>query len=120
MVVGILNSFAALARATAFFFSVWRSIDWTPNAICGWWSIKMTCEFCGVRTSSFGLAMGDLLYTRSLKNGSTVHCRATRKKSHRARRGDPGELNLTISNAAIYCTLVVRDAVMVSLRSTMV
>src|SRR5258707_10888026 len=61
MVVGILNTFAALARATTLFFSVWRSMDWTPNAICGWWSMKMTCEFCGVRTSSFGLAMGDLL-----------------------------------------------------------
>src|SRR5712671_7110308 len=61
IVVGILNTFAALARATTLFFSVWRSMDWTPNAICGWWSIKMTCVFCGVRTSSFGLAMGDLL-----------------------------------------------------------
>src|SRR6266581_1311240 len=114
--VGTLNTFAALARATTLFFSVWRSMDCTPNAICGWWSIKMICEFCGVRTSSFGLAIGDLLYTRFLKNGSTVHCRATRRKSHRARRRYPGELNLTISNAAIYCTLVVRDTVMVSLR----
>jgi hypothetical protein len=35
MVVGILNTFAALARATTLFFSVWRSIDCTPNAICG-------------------------------------------------------------------------------------
>src|SRR3954469_15103140 len=60
MVVGILNTFAALARATTLFFSVWRSMDCTPNAICGWWSIKMTCEFCGVRTSSLGFAMGDL------------------------------------------------------------
>src|SRR5258708_7955904 len=61
MMVGILNSFAALARATTLFFSVWRSIDCTPNAICGWWSMKMSCEFCGVRTSSFGLAIGNLL-----------------------------------------------------------
>src|ERR1700704_1587790 len=61
MVVGILNTFAALARATVLFCSVWRSIDCTPNAICGWWSMKMTCVFCGVRTSSFGLVMDDLL-----------------------------------------------------------
>ena len=54
------NTFAALARPTTLFFSVWRSIDWTPNAICGWWSMKMTCEFCGVRTSSFGLVMRNL------------------------------------------------------------
>src|ERR1700732_1788736 len=91
MVVGILNTFAALASATTLFFSVWRSIDWTPNAICGWWSMKMICEFCGVRTSSFGLVIRDLLYTRSLKNGSTLRCRATRRKSHRVRRQDPGE-----------------------------
>src|SRR5258705_390558 len=64
MVVGILNTFAALARPTTLFFSVWRSIDWTPNAICGWWSMKMICEFCGVRTSSFGLVTGDLLSLR--------------------------------------------------------
>src|SRR5207244_2716528 len=61
MMVGTLNTFAALARATTLFFSVWRSIDCTPNAICGCWSMKMTCEFCGVRTSSFGLVMCDLL-----------------------------------------------------------
>src|SRR5258706_12620495 len=61
MVVGMLNTFAALARATTLFFSVWRSIDWTPNAICGCWSMKRSCEFCGVRTSSFGLDMLALL-----------------------------------------------------------
>src|SRR3954468_18057742 len=67
--VGILNTFAALARATTLFFSVWRSIDCTPNAICGWWSMKMTCEFCGVRTSSFGLVMGGLLRLVALDTG---------------------------------------------------
>src|ERR1700732_4342165 len=61
MGVGTLHTFAALARATVWFFSIWRSIDCTPNAICGWWSMKMICEFCGVRTSSFGLVMDDLL-----------------------------------------------------------
>src|SRR5712672_1121289 len=69
MVVGILNTFAALARATVLFFSVWRSMDCTPNAICGWWSMKMTCEFCGVRTSSFGLGMGDPLRLMALDSG---------------------------------------------------
>src|SRR5712672_2240383 len=69
MVVGILNTFAALARATVLFFSVWRSMDCTPNAICGWWSMKMTCEFCGIRTSSFGLGMGDPLRLMALDSG---------------------------------------------------
>src|SRR3977135_2082200 len=58
MVVGTLNTFAALARATTLFFSVWRSIDCTPNAICGWGSIKMSCEFWGVGPSRFGLVRG--------------------------------------------------------------
>src|ERR1700760_1784907 len=75
MVVGILNTFADLARATTLFFSVWRSIDCTPNAICGCWSIKRSCEFCGVRTSSLGFDMGGLrkivAVTRSHKDGST-------------------------------------------------
>src|SRR5947209_6894391 len=44
-------------------------MDCTPNAIWGWWSIKMTCEFCGVRTSSFGLAMGDPLRLMALDLG---------------------------------------------------
>jgi len=35
IVVGMLNTFAAFASATTLFFSTWRSIDWTPNAICG-------------------------------------------------------------------------------------
>src|SRR4051794_8196362 len=69
MVVGTLNTFAALARATTLFFSVWRSIDCTPNAICGWWSMKMSCEFCGVRTSSFGLVMGVPLRLMALDLG---------------------------------------------------
>src|SRR5882757_10804808 len=72
MVVGILNTFAALARATTLFFSVWRSMDCTPNAICGWWSMKMSCEFCGVRTSSFGLIMGAPLRLLALRPGAAV------------------------------------------------
>ena len=31
----------AFASATVLFFSTWRSIDCTPNAICGWWSMKI-------------------------------------------------------------------------------
>ena len=69
MVVGILNTFAALARPTTLFFSVWRSIDCTPNAICGCWSMKMICEFCGVRTSSFGLVMVISLWLDALEIG---------------------------------------------------
>ncbi|MNK99909.1 hypothetical protein D3C87_1203260 [compost metagenome] len=57
MVVGTLKILAALARPTTLFFSAWRSIDWTPKAICGWWSMMMSWLFCGVRTSSFGLDM---------------------------------------------------------------
>src|SRR5258708_34804044 len=57
MVVGILKTLAALASATVLFFSTWRSIDCTPNAICGCWSMKMSWLFCGVRISSV-LAMG--------------------------------------------------------------
>src|SRR5260221_14700795 len=71
MVVGILNSFAPLARPTTLFFRVWRSIDWTPNAICGWGSMKMICEFNGGRTSSFGLVTGDL-QVEALKICATV------------------------------------------------
>src|SRR5882724_3247268 len=114
MVVGILNTFAALARATTLFFSIWRSIDCTPNAICGWWSIKMICEFCGVRTSSFGLAMGDLQrrlfgVTRSLKDGSAVHCRDARTHIASCDAKILVRRNLMVWRAAIYCTLVVRD-----------
>ncbi|KQW50315.1 hypothetical protein ASD02_10290 [Ensifer sp. Root1252] len=43
------------------FFSTWRSIDCTPKAICGCWSMKMSWLFCGVRTSSL-LDMGYLLF----------------------------------------------------------
>src|SRR5262249_41162381 len=125
MVVGILNTFAALARATTLFFSVWRSIDWTPNAICGWWSIKIICEFCGVRTSSFGLVMGDLLRLvcglafgrtapkrlrthhpprhrvaavyQTAEECSTVHCRDTKKEPRRGRRLNLVRRNLVSS-----------------------
>ena len=57
MVVGTLNALAAFAVSTTLFFSVWRSIDCTPNAICGCWSMKISWLFCGVSTSSFGLLM---------------------------------------------------------------
>ena len=51
MVVGTLNTFAALASATTLFFSICRSIDCTPNAICGCWSMKSTWLLSGVRRS---------------------------------------------------------------------
>ena len=35
IVVGMANTRAALASATTLFFSICRSIDCTPNAICG-------------------------------------------------------------------------------------
>jgi hypothetical protein len=38
---------ADLACATALFFSICRSIDWTPKAICGWWSMKITWLLAG-------------------------------------------------------------------------
>ena len=56
MVVGILNTFAALASATTLFFSAWRSIDCTPNAICGWWSMKMS--WLVLRCQDFELRIG--------------------------------------------------------------
>jgi len=57
MVVGMLKARAALARPTTLFFSTWRSIDCTPKAICGCWSMKISWQLSGVRTSSFGLLM---------------------------------------------------------------
>ena len=62
MVVGMLKTLAALARATTLFFSVWRSIDCTPKAICGCWSMKMIWLFWGVRTSRY-LDMVTLSFT---------------------------------------------------------
>src|SRR5882762_6571458 len=124
MVVGILNTFAAFARATVLFFSVWRSIDWTANAICGWWSMKMICVFCGVRTSSFGLAMGDLLrlvcdYVRSSVKWSGLTWSREQGAPNRRNTVDPicslaDSLFscvhiLVILIGAIYCTWVARD-----------
>src|SRR6266446_7073572 len=91
MVVGILNTLAALASPTTLFFSVWRSIDWTPNAICGWWSMKRICEFCGVRTSSFGLVIGDLPVYQISEERLDVAVPSYAKKSRRVGRQDPGE-----------------------------
>src|SRR4051812_27744982 len=51
MVVGTLKILAAFASATTLFFKVWRSIDCTPNAICGCWSMKISWQFCGVSSS---------------------------------------------------------------------
>ncbi|KQU90647.1 hypothetical protein ASD00_04605 [Ensifer sp. Root31] len=61
IVVGISKTFAAFARPTTLFFSTCRSIDWTPNAICGCWSMKMSWLLTGVRTSSL-LDMDYLLF----------------------------------------------------------
>ena len=55
MMVGTPKARAALASATALFFSVWRSIDCTPKAICGWWSMRISWQASGV--SSSGLAV---------------------------------------------------------------
>ena len=51
IVVGTLKILAAFASATTLFFSVWRSIDCTPNAICGCWSMKMSWLLSGVSRS---------------------------------------------------------------------
>jgi hypothetical protein len=71
-----------------------------------------------VRTSSFGLVIRDLLYTRSLKNGSTLHCRATRRNltayAAKILVKILVNINLTIWKAAIYCTVVAGNTVMVS------
>ena len=40
--VGTWKIFAALASAITLFFKVWRSIDCTPNAIWGCWSMMMS------------------------------------------------------------------------------
>jgi hypothetical protein len=43
-----LNTLADLANATTLFLSIWRSMDCTPNAICGCWSM-ISWLFCGVK-----------------------------------------------------------------------
>ena len=60
MVVGILNTLAALASATTLFFNTCRSIDCTPNAICGCWSMKIISW-----RGSEGLAWGQSLWLLS-------------------------------------------------------
>ncbi|MNT19845.1 hypothetical protein D3C72_1551250 [compost metagenome] len=57
MVVGTSKIFAALARPTTLFFMVWRSIDCTPKAIWGWWSMMISWLLRGVRTSSLAFDM---------------------------------------------------------------
>ncbi|SOZ09392.1 protein of unknown function [Cupriavidus taiwanensis] len=57
MVVGTSNTLAALASPITLFFMVWRSIDWTPKAICGWWSMMISWLLRGVRTSSLAFDM---------------------------------------------------------------
>ena len=51
MKVGTLKTLAALARATALFFSSWRSILATPKAICGCRSIISRMLFRGLSCS---------------------------------------------------------------------
>src|SRR3954465_11128123 len=45
---GTLKIFAALASPITLLKRSWRSIDMTPKVIWGWWSMKMTVQFCGV------------------------------------------------------------------------
>src|SRR5438105_10173600 len=45
---GTLKILAALARPITLLKSSCRSMDMTPKVICGWWSMKMTVQFCGV------------------------------------------------------------------------
>src|SRR5256885_10128212 len=45
---GSLKIFAALASPITLLKSNCRSMDMTPKVICGWWSMKMTVQFCGV------------------------------------------------------------------------
>src|SRR5207248_270093 len=45
---GTLKMLAALARPITLLKSNCRSMDMTPKVICGWWSMKMTVQFCGV------------------------------------------------------------------------
>src|SRR5262249_19259116 len=45
---GTLNTLAALASPITLLKRSCRSMDVTPKVICGWWSIKITVQFCGV------------------------------------------------------------------------
>src|SRR3954452_20740079 len=45
---GTLKILAALASPITLLKSNCRSMDMTPKVICGWWSMKMTVQFCGV------------------------------------------------------------------------
>jgi hypothetical protein len=60
------------------------------------------------------------LSPRSLRDPSTAHCQETRRKFHLVRRRNSVRPNLMICNAAIYCTLVVRDSSMVWRRCNLV
>src|SRR5260221_1780503 len=87
----MLNTFAALASATTLFFRACRSIDCTPKAICGCWSMKRSWLFSGVRTSRYldmvtlsfrdaantKLGAGDAAGLPSARqtDGSVRHCR---------------------------------------------
>ncbi len=61
IVVGTSKILAALARPTTLFFMVWRSIDCTPKAICGWWSMMISWLLRGVRTCSLALLAFDMV-----------------------------------------------------------
>src|SRR4051812_7872341 len=45
---GTWKILAALASPITLLKRSWRSIDMTPKVIWGWWSMKMTVQFCGV------------------------------------------------------------------------
>jgi hypothetical protein len=57
--------------------------------------------------------------TRSLKDGSVVHCRDARTHIASCDAEMLVRRNLMIWSVSIYCTLVVRDTVMVSLGCTL-
>src|SRR3954470_19202915 len=45
---GTWKILAAFASPITLLKRSWRSIDMTPKVIWGWWSMKMTVQFCGV------------------------------------------------------------------------
>ncbi|MNX83204.1 hypothetical protein D3C86_1149610 [compost metagenome] len=46
--VGTLKTLAAFARPIVLFSRVWRSMDWIPKNIWGWWSMKIRAQLSGV------------------------------------------------------------------------
>jgi hypothetical protein len=62
-----------------------------------------------------GISRGVVAVTGSLKDGSTVHCRDARTHIAACDAEILVRRNLMIWSAAIHCTLVVRDTLMVSL-----